>query len=329
MPKTLAMHELSHAHIKERLDALGLDLKVVTFGKDGRYMIDGTPTPPEEAEIDYLWLSQHLNREGAFPATIELALATKSIGVMQTFNAGLDNPFYGKMSRKGVRILNSSAQGIAIAEYVFGQVLAVLQPIAEQRRMQAAKEWRVTRFREISRTHWLIAGYGPIGSAVASRAKAFGAGVSVLRRSPTPAEHADRTGALSDAAAFAADADIIVLACPLNDVTRGMADAAFFEAAKPGAILVNIARGGLIDDAALIAALDAERLETAILDVFHTEPLPENDPLWTHPKVRATPHTSFGGDGVQGRWDALFLENIQRFAADRPLLQEVDPKDII
>jgi len=329
MPPTLAMYDAALAHIGDRLNVLKLDLNVVTFDKNGQYMIDGTPTPPEEAEIDYLWFSQSLNADKAFPAACDMALRTKSLGILQTFNAGLDNPFYSKLSAKGVRILNSSAQGIAIAEYVMGQTLAVLQPIEEQRRMQAAKEWRVTRFREISRTHWLIAGFGPIGSAVAARAKAFGAEISVLRRSNKPSENADRVGVLADADAFAKDADVIVLACPLNDATRGMCGESFFQAAKPGAILVNIARGGLIDDAALIRALDDERISSAVLDVFHTEPLPESDPLWTHPKVRITPHTSFAGDGVQARWDALFLDNIQRFAKGETLLQEVDPRDII
>ena len=71
--------------------------------------------------------------------------------------------------------------------------------------------------------------------------------------------------------------------------------------------------------------LDAGAPSVAILDVFHTEPLPEEDPLWSHPGVRLTPHTSFAGDGSQGRWDQLFLDNIARFAAGEPLGQEVDP----
>ena len=114
----------------------------------------------------------------------------------------------------------------------------------------------------------------------------------------------------------------------MNDTTRGMVDAAFFDAVKPGAILVNVARGPLIDDAALIAALDRGQVDTAVLDVFHTEPLPVDDPLWAHPKVRLTPHTSFAGDGVQHRWDQLFLDNIARFARGEPLERVVDPTEL-
>ena len=168
-------------------------------------------------------------------------------------------------------------------------------------------------------------GHGPIGQALTKRLKAFEADVSVIRRTAVPTEHADRVGAVSDLQTFLPDADIVVIACPLNDQTRGMADASFFRAMKPGAILVNIARGPLVDDAALIKGLGEGTPSTAILDVFHTEPLPDDDPLWTHPKVRMTPHTSFAGNGSQGRWDQLFLDNIARFVADEPLGQEVDP----
>lgn len=324
MTVTLGMHEASRAHIGARLDALGLDLNVVTFDDAGMFTVGGAKRPPAAVELDFLWLSQQLNRLGVLGVAFDTALACRRVGVLQTFNAGLDTPVYAKLSAKGVRILNSSAQGIAISEYVIAQVLAVLQPIEEQRRMQAAKEWRVTRFREISRTRWLIVGYGPIGRAIADRVRAFGAKIDVIRRAPGAINGIERVGQMDDLDSFAGDADVVVLACPLNASTRGKVGPSFFAGVKDGAILANVARGGLIQDAALIEALDAGRLETAILDVFHEEPLPEDDPLWTHPKVRMTPHTSFAGDGVQDRWDELFLDAIQRFCRGEALPQEVD-----
>jgi len=328
MPITVAMYEKSLEHIEERLHALGLDLEIVTFDKTGQYLVGGLETDPADVSVDYLWLSSHVNTDSMQREAFDLVLSTKFVGVLQTFNAGLDNPFYKRASKKGIRICKSSAQGVAIAEFVLGQVLAIMQPIEVQRQQQADRVWKITRFREISRTHWLIVGFGPIGKEVAKRVKAFGAEASVVRRASEPHAIVDRVGTSADLPAFLPEADVIVLACALNDTTRGMADTAFFDAVKPGAILVNIARGGLIDDAAMISALDAGRLETAILDVFHTEPLPTDDPLWAHPGVRLTPHTSFGGDGVQGRWDQLFLDNIARFTRGEPLNQEVNPKDI-
>jgi phosphoglycerate dehydrogenase-like enzyme len=327
MTVTVAMHENSLAHIGARLDALRLDIRVLPFTADGVFRIDGRPVPPAEVAADYVWLSSHIGQDGQ-AAAFELVLACRSVDVLQTYNAGLDHPFYRQAAAKGIRICNSSAQSVAIAEYVMAQVLALLHPIERQRAQQAARQWQVTRFREISRTHWLIVGYGAIGGAVAMRAKAFGAGTSVVRRQPATDPYVDRAGRLDDLPSFLPDADVIVLACPLTDATRDLAGEAFFAAAKSGAILVNIGRGGLVDDAALIAALDAGRLETAVLDVFRTEPLPAADPLWAHPKVRVTPHTSFAGDGVQQRWDDLFLDNIARYVRGEPLARLVDPADI-
>ncbi|MEO0359704.1 MAG: NAD(P)-dependent oxidoreductase, partial [Pseudomonadota bacterium] len=302
----VGMYEGSHAHIRDRLDdlKLDLDLDVVVFDREGRFDVDGALTAPEDVSLDYLWLSTHLVADDAQKAAFDVALRLKSLAVLQTFNAGLDNPIYRRIAERGVRLCNSSAQGVAIAEYVFAQILSVFHPIEEQRTMQAAREWRVTPFREISQTRWVIAGFGPIGRATAARAKAFGAHVTALRRSTERDPSVDRMGVLDDLPEVLPEADVILLACPLTEATRDLAGPAFFEATKPGAILVNIARGGVVDDAALIAALDAERLGAAVLDVFRTEPLPADDPLWSHPKVRVTPHTSFAGDGSRGRWDA-------------------------
>lgn len=320
----LALHQGSLNAIRDRLEALDLDLEIATFSDASSYSLNGKEIAAAEMEVDYLWLRTDINADGR-DTVFGNVLKTKRVGVLQTFNAGLDHPFYADMSAKGTRICNSSAQGVAIAEFVFGQVLSVLQPIAEQRQMQADRDWRMTPYREVSQTHWLVLGHGPIGQALTKRLKAFEAEVSVIRRTAVPTEHADRVGAASDLQSFLPDADIVVLACPLNPHTRGLVDVAFFRAMKPGAILVNIARGPLIDDGALIKGLDAGTPSLAILDVFHTEPLPDDDPLWSHPKVRLTPHTSFAGNGSQGRWDQLFLDNIARFVADEPLGQEVDP----
>ena len=84
----------------------------------------------------------------------------------------------------------------------------------------------------------------------------------------------------------------------------------------------------MIDDAAMIAALDSGKLACAVLDVFHEEPLPADNPLWAHSKVRVTSHTSFAGSGVRGRWDRLFLDNIARFVRGESLVNEVNPNDL-
>lgn len=325
MATTVLMYDKGYEHIRPRLDALGLDLAIATFDRQFRINLAGRELPPGEAHIDYVWLSAPIAMDGIQEETFALVEQLASVKVLQTYNAGLDHPFYKRMSDKGTRLSNSSAQGVAIAEYVMGQVLAVLQPIAEQRQLQARKEWKITPFREISQTRWVVYGFGPIGREVTRRAKAFGAHVTVVRRQADTGGLADATATTATAATALSQADIIVLACPLNAETRGMAGPAFFAALKDGAILVNVARGALIDDQAMLAALDTPRIAAAVLDVFAEEPLPVSDLYWTHAKVRLTSHTSFAGSGVRGRWDALFLENIARHLKGEPLMNEVDP----
>jgi phosphoglycerate dehydrogenase-like enzyme len=328
MTVSLALYANSYDRVRERLDALGLDLEIYPFHLDGLFHVGGKRIDPAEVDLDYVWLSPELSLEGGLKKAFELVLKCRSIRLLQTFNAGLDAPAYRQIAARGIRICNSSAQSVAISEYVMGQVLAVFQPLVEQRALQAEKKWERTPFREIAGTSWLILGFGPIGQAIAQRAKAFGAHVTVVRRSPGTGPTVDRAGTLKDLPAFLPDTDVVVLACPLNESTRGLANPAFFDALKPGALLVNIARGGLIDDAAMIEALDDGRLAAAVLDVFRAEPLPADDPFWAHPKVRLTSHTSFAGSGVRARWEQLFLDNLPRFVRGEALLHEVDPKDI-
>lgn len=118
------------------------------------------------------------------------------------------------------------------------------------------------------------------------------------------------------------------MACALNDETRDLANAGFFAAMKPGSILINIGRGGLLDEDALRASLDADRPGHAVLDVFKTEPLPADSLIWDHPKVRVTPHASNRGALTGARGEALFLENLGRYLRCEPLLNLVNPADI-
>lgn len=328
MAVKLGIYDKTVARLGDRINGLGLDLTFVPFNRDGQFQIDGKTVAPSEVALDYLWFSADIALDKIQPVAFKLALECQSVGVLQTFNAGLDDPVYKATADKGIKINNSSAQAVAISEYVLANVLSVFHPLEERRELQASKTWKNTPFREIAGTNWIIFGFGPIGRATAHLAKAFGARTTVIRRSPQTSEIVDQAGTLDDVAKFLPEADVIVLACPLNAQTAGFVNSAFFDALKPGCTLVNIARGGLIDDRALIAALDNGQLGTAVLDVFHHEPLPVDDPLWSHPKVRMTSHTSFSGSGTRGRWDDLFFENIQRFVKGEPLLNEVDPKDL-
>jgi phosphoglycerate dehydrogenase-like enzyme len=328
MALKVGMYERGYAGIRERLDALGLDIEVLTFDSDGMFAIDGGRVPASEVDVDYLWLSPEISADKIQAPAFEVAATLRSVDVVQTFNAGLDHPAYKRIAARGVKICNSSAQAVAISEFCFAHTLAHYHPLAERAANQESRTWAVTRFREIAKTNWLIVGYGPIGRALAKRAKAFEASVTVVRRSPETNADVDRAGTLDDLARFAAEADVIIAACPLNAETRGAIGADVFAATKPDALLINIARGPVVDAQAMIAALDGGRLGAAVLDVTDVEPLPTDDPLWAHPKVVLTCHTSFAGSGGFGRWQQLFLDNIVRFANGEPLENVVAPDDI-
>ncbi|NCV13621.1 MAG: D-2-hydroxyacid dehydrogenase [Betaproteobacteria bacterium] len=329
MKKTVAIYENALDHIKGRVDADQLKIQWIPYTKEGMYLVDGKRLNPQDVRVDYLWLSPLVSVEKFLPEAFEMALQTASIKVLQTFNAGLDHPFYKKIAALGTMICNSSAQGVAIAEYVFAQVFYRFHPIALQRQQQADRLWRNTPFRELSQSTWLIIGFGPIGQAIARRAKAFGAKTLVVRRRPQTAEHVDHCASTSELLELLPQADIIVLACALNERTRQLANRQFYTRTKPDALLINVARGAVIDHQALLEALDQEKLGHAVLDVFDTEPLPPTDRYWSHPKVSLTSHTSFAGSGTMARWNDLFLANIERFAKGERLENLVDPASLL
>jgi phosphoglycerate dehydrogenase-like enzyme len=173
-----------------------------------------------------------------------------------------------------------------------------------------------------------MVGYGNIGTEIAKRVKPFGVHLTVVRRAPEAGDLADVTVTMAGLPEVLPQSDVVVLACALNAQTRDMANDAFFKAMKPGAILVNIGRGGLVDEDALREGLARAQPAHAVLDVFRTEPLPTEHWAWTHPQVRVSAHTSHFGGGTMGRGDELFLENLRRYRAGEALLNEADKSEV-
>ena len=123
MAVTVALFDAARARLSERLDALTLDINLITFDADGNFDIDGRKVPATEVEVDYLWLGPDLAGGSVGNLPFDVALACKHVDVLQTFNAGLDNPAYEKIVSKGIRVCNSSAQSVAISEYVMAHAL--------------------------------------------------------------------------------------------------------------------------------------------------------------------------------------------------------------
>jgi phosphoglycerate dehydrogenase-like enzyme len=324
----ILMTQSGYDRIGDRLAPLAAGHQIVTVPATDLFEIDGRPVDPETVNAEVVWLSLDSRASGLFRTLAVRLLKSPATRWTQVFSAGLDDPSFQKFMAKGVRISKSSSQAVAIAEYVVGHAVSLLVPIEAQRAAQAAHEWRHTPWREVGHTRWLLVGYGSIGREIARRIKAFGIDLTVVRRSKTDTELADRVVTQAELSAALPNADVVVLACPLTDETRGLADPAFFAAMKPGAMLINIGRGALVDEDALRAGLDRDQPGRAVLDVFATEPLPADSWFWDHPKVRVSAHTSNAGDGNVGRGDDLFLENLRRYLAGEPLLNEAQPREV-
>lgn len=318
----LLLTEAALKRVGERLRLMAPDLDIVSVSPDGTLSRDAAEVDPE-----LFWMSLDAFGAGLGHFFKHIGQGTRGRWV-QTFNAGLDNPVFRIPFQKGLRVSKSSAQAVPIAEYVVAHAVSLLHPIAAQQAAQDAGDWKRIPFVEIGHSHWLIVGFGNIGHEIARRVKPFGATITAVRRSGAADPLVDRMASTAQLPQLLPQADVVVLACALTDETRDLADAAFFAAMKPGAILINIGRGELVDEDALRAGLDAGRPGFAVLDVFRTEPLPAGAWPWSHPRVRVTAHASNAGDGTLRRGDELFLENLRRFLAGETLLNEASPSEV-
>jgi len=284
----------------------------------------GTAIALGDAHPDVAWGTSDLFRDGApLVAFFSLMLESHGLAWFQSPGAGYDDPVFTALVANGVRVTNAHVNSLPIAEFVMRSVLDEFQDAAQWRDQATKRLWRIHDWREVSGSTWVIVGLGGIGTEVARRARAFGAHVIGCRRHPSPTDPTERTVTPDHLDQVVGLADVLVLAAPATPETANLVNAAFLAQMKRGSLLVNVARGTLVDDDALIESLDSGHLSAAILDVFRTEPLPEDHPFWAHPKVRVSPHNAAGGVGRLARQANLFKENLDRYLGGRPLLNEV------
>jgi phosphoglycerate dehydrogenase-like enzyme len=284
----------------------------------------GVPKDQVDAHPEIAWGTSDLFREEA-PLVPFFAFMLESAGLawFQSPAAGYDDPAFRTLVDKGVRVTNAHVNSLPIAEFVMRSVLDEFQEAAQWRNLASERRWKIHDWREVSGSTWVIIGLGGIGTDVARRAQAFGVRVIGCRRHPSPGDPTERTVTPAQLDQVLGLADVVVLAAPATPETDNLVDADFLSRTKPGSLLVNVARGTLIDDDALIASLNSGHLSTAILDVFRTEPLPGDHPFWSHPSIRVTPHNAAGGVGRFQRQADLFSENLDRYLDRRPLLHDV------
>jgi phosphoglycerate dehydrogenase-like enzyme len=286
--------------------------------------IHGTAIATDDARPDIAWGTSDLFRDGAPLATFfTFMLESEVLRWFQSPAAGYDDGTFGLLVANGVRVTNAHVNSSPISEFVMRSVLDEFQDAAQWRSQASERRWKIHDWREVAGSTWVIVGLGGIGTEVAYRARAFGATVIGSRRHPSPTDPANRTVTPDQLDQVLGLADVVVLAAPATPETEDLVDAEFLSKMKRGSLLVNVARGTLVDDDALIASLDSGHLSAAVLDVFRTEPLPENHPFWSHPSIRVTPHNAAGGIGRLRRQADLFKENLDRYLDGRPLLNDV------
>jgi phosphoglycerate dehydrogenase-like enzyme len=269
------------------------------------------------------WLSNDVFRDSTLQAMTDRLLREPVPRWVQSGAAGTDTPLLEGLLRQGTRLTTSHVTAIPIAEYVMGAVLNLYQEPERWAANARRHVWQHRNFREVHGTTWLVVGLGQIGTEVATRARAFGARVVGVRRTPAGGEAADVVITPDGLHDFVPSADVIVLCAPASPETDHLVDDTLLASVRPDAILVNVARGSLVDEPALLRALDAGRPGHAVLDVTATEPLPAASPLWDHPRVTVTPHASGGGLGRFGRSADVFALNLTRYLQHQPLLYEV------
>jgi phosphoglycerate dehydrogenase-like enzyme len=243
--------------------------------------------------------------------------------------AGVERVLTPAALERGLAITN--ARGVfsdPIAEYVVMMVLAVSRRLPQLLELQRERTWQPLEGREMAAVTVGVVGLGSIGARVADLAYRLGCRVIATRRragdGPQPAGLSEVLPP-EGLPQLMAQSDFIVIALPLTPETTNIIDAEMLAHAKPGAWLINVARGALVDERALVRAIRDGHLGGAVLDAFREEPLPPNSELYTTPNVIVTPHTSWSSGRVLDRSIELFCDNLGRFRSGEPLLNLVDP----
>ena len=292
---------------------------------------DGPPDPSRES------LDAMLDAEVYFGFGIPrpLFLAAPRLRWVHSAAAGVGSALYSEMVASDVLLSNSAGvHAVPIAEYVVAGVLHFFRGLDVAVRQQHAARWDKQFFvsedspvREVGGARVLIVGAGGIGVQVAMRLTALGATCAGVRRHPERGvpEGFERVVGPDDIDGELGAADVVVLAAPLTEESRGLMDSARLQRLKPGTILVNVARGALVDDEALAGALRSGRIRGAVLDVFREEPLASNSPLWQLRSTLLTPHVSPVSPGrFWPRALDIFCDNWRRYDRGEPLRNVVD-----
>ena len=266
-----------------------------------------------DAEILYAW---------NFPR--ELLPRAARLRWAQSMGAGVERLMVPELPR-GVKVTRvAGIFGPWMAEYVLGWCLWLTQRTELFRAQQRERCWRQVAPLRLHGATLCVIGLGDIGRTIALAARGFGMRVVGVSRSGKRVPETQRVHKTRDLREAIASADYVALTVPLTEATRGLIGTPELAAMKPSAWLINVARGPVVDEAALLDALRGKRLGGAVLDVFDEEPLPQDHPLWEFGNVALTPHIS--GPSTPGEIAPIFNDNLRRYLAGHALRYEVDRK---
>jgi phosphoglycerate dehydrogenase-like enzyme len=341
-PTAIALSPILSARYRsrdlERIRAAAPGARLVTVSVEG--LADG---PLEDVEVMLRgWLSSD--------AFDRLLARAPHLAWVHSATSGVERALTPASRERGLVVTN--ARGVfsrPIAEYVLMMILAVSRRLPQLLELQRERTWQPLEGAELRDVTVGIIGLGSIGRAVGALATAFGCRVVAIRRRPegegsgsgdevgeggdggSPDERSfgeamlDRVGGPDTLPELLGESDFIVLAAPLTPETEEMINAETLGMVKPGAWLINVARGRLIDERALLRALRDGSLGGAVLDTFRDEPLPPMSSFYDLPNVIVTPHTAWSSGRVLDRSIELFCDNLRLFAKGEPLLNVVDP----
>ncbi|AEN06424.1 Phosphoglycerate dehydrogenase [halophilic archaeon DL31] len=244
---------------------------------------------------------------------------------VQALSAGVDNYPHDALAEAGVTLTNASGvHAEPIGEQVLGAMLSFERRFIESQRNKERNSWERVEGGELNGKTLGIVGVGAIGSRVAELGSAFGMAVLGTKRDPeTMPEAVDEAFGADGYTELCRRADYLVLACPLTDETEGLIGAPEFRLLDSEAVLVNIARGAVCDEEALTRALQYKQIRGAALDVFETEPLPADSPLWDLSNVLLTPHMAGSTTKKDERWADIIGENYRRFDTNEAYVNRV------
>lgn len=282
-----------------------------------------TPVPGPEVVLIELGGDPWYHHE--IPAEGFANLVTARLGWVQSCSSGIGHITAGGLLPDDVVLTNAAGvHAAALGESVMAAVLLHAKRLPERLARQQRRVWEELHCRELRAQTMVVLGTGHIGSAAAVRAQAFGMRVIGIRRAPRDTPHFDDVVGPDRLPEALGAADYLVIACPLTAETEGLIGPAAFATLKPGAYLINVSRGRVVQEAALLAALASGRLSGAYLDAHAQEPLPDDHPFWSAPGVTIIPHDSHSSPYIGDNIVQLFCDNLQRYSAGEPLRNVVD-----